>query len=160
MPLKKIQKNGDLMGAARVLVGMLFCLAASILIVFFVTLGYAVGNFSDLGDIIMFQAIFALLLSPLTAINMGLWSVIAALAVGGLLGGLVSKSPTAGLVMGLLSFLVIFILFLGITVGFDIDAWITWVTSWDSYIVVDVVLSLGLLAGIGAIGGKLTAESD
>jgi len=148
------------MGLGRVLVGTLFCLAAAILIVFFVTLGASLGDYTDLGNPAQYQIIFALLLSPYTAIKIGAWSVIAAIAVGGLIGGLVSKSPTGGLAVGFLSFAVIFILFMGITIGFDINAWATWISTWDSSIVVDIVLSLGIFCGTASIGGKLTAETS
>jgi hypothetical protein len=148
------------MGVGRVLVGVIFCLAAAILIVFFVTLGATLIDYADLGDPAQYQIIFALILSPYTAIKIGAWSVIAAIAVGGLIGGLVSKSPTGGLAVGLLSFAVIFILFLGITIGFDINAWITWITTWDSSIVGDVLLSLAIFCGTASIGGKLTAEKS
>ena len=148
------------MNIFRVLVGTLFCLAAVILIVFFVSLSKDVGDFSELGSISTFQLVFALALSPLTAMQMTppIWSVFAALAVGGLIGGLVSKSPTGGLLVGLLSCAIILILFMGITLGFDFNLWVAWVQAWDSSIVADLALCAGIMAGIGAIGGKLTAE--
>ena len=149
------------LGLARILAGLLFSLGASILIVFFVTLGYNLTNFSTLGTTETYKIIFAVLLSPLTAINMNLWSVIAAIAVGGLLGGLISKSPTAGLLVGLLSFVVVFVLFLGLTLGFtNFSSWVTWVETYSSSIALDLLLCAAIFAGTGSIGGKLTAEKE
>lgn len=142
------------------IVGTLFCLVAAILIVFFVTLGYQTTNFPELGNPAHYQAIFALLLNPLTAIMAGEWSVIAALGVGALIGGLISKSPLSGILVGLVSFVVILILFLGLTIGFDVSLWITWVTTYGSNVAGELALCAGILAGVGAIGGKLTAEKD
>ena len=146
------------MNILRVLLGTLFCLAAAILIVFFVSLGNDIENIAALGSTSIFTSIFALLLSPLTSVLMGYWSVFAALAVGGLIGGLLTKSPTGGLLMGLLSCRIILILFMGITLGFDFDLWVAWVQAWDSSIVADVALCAGIMGGVGAIGGKLTAD--
>lgn len=148
------------LGLARILAGLLFSLAASILIIFFVTLGYTLSEFPELGTSSMFLVVFAVLLNPLTAIDMGIWSVIAAIAVGGFIGGLISKSPTSGLMVGLLSFVVIFILFLGLTVGFDIGAWVLWVTTHGSNVAFDLLLCVAIFAGTGSIGGKLTAEKE
>lgn len=149
------------LGLARILAGLVFSLAASILIVFFVTLGYDLSAFSSLGTTETYKVVFAVLLSPLTAINMSIWSVIAAIAVGGLLGGLISKSPTSGLVVGLLSFAAIFILFLGLTLGFtNFSGWLTWVETYASSIAIDLLLGAALFAGTASIGGKLTAEKE
>ena len=146
------------MNILRVLVGTLFCLAAAILIVFFVSLGNDMESIAALGSTSIFTSIFALLLSPLTSVLMGYWSVFAALAVGGLIGGLLTKSPIGGLLMGLLSCGIILILFLGITIGFDLSLWWSWVQGVDSSIVADLALCAGIMGGVGAIGGKLTAE--
>ncbi|MFX1295179.1 MAG: hypothetical protein ACFFD2_10055 [Promethearchaeota archaeon] len=146
------------MNAIRILIGLLFSLAASILIVFFVTLGYNLSNYSSLGSTAIYQTIFAAVLSPLTSIKMGLWSVIAAIGVGAFIGGLLSKSPLGGLIVGLLSFATILVIFMIITIGFDFSAWITWVQTWDSSVIADIALCAGLFGGIAAIGGKLTSE--
>lgn len=145
------------MGAGRVLVGTLFCAVAAYLIVFFVTLNY---DYSALGDPVSALAVFFWLVHPLAAINGAMWSALAALAVGALIGGLVSKSPGGGLAVGILSFIVMFIMFIGLTVGFDIGAWITWIETYSGIIALDLLLSVAILAVVGAIGGKLTAESD
>ncbi len=146
------------MGIFRVIIGTLFCLAASILIVFFVTLNYTLPNALLLQNPAQYQSIFVLLLDPISAITAGQWSVIAALAVGALLGGLISKSPLGGLAVGLISFLVILMLFLGLSIGFVVADWIAWVTVQGSNIAGELALCAGILAGVGAIGGKLTAE--
>lgn len=146
------------MGFARILAGLLFSLAGSILIVFFVSLGYDTSGFTALGTTETDKIVFAVLLNPLTAINLSHWDVIAAIAVGGLLGGLISKSPTTGLLVGLLSFIVIFFLFLGLTLGFtNFSGWLTWVKY---NIALDLLLCAVLFAATGAIGGKLTAEKE
>ena len=149
------------LGLARILAGLLFSLAASILIVFFVSLGYDVSGFTDLGTTETYKIIFAVLLNPLTAINLGHWDVIAAIAVGGLLGGLISKSPTSGLLVGLLSFVAIFLLFLGLSLGFtNFSGWLTWVETNASNIALDLLLCAAIFAGTASIGGKLTAEKE
>lgn len=148
------------MGAGRIIVGTLFCLIAAILIVFFVTLRYTAADYSELGNTAQYAVIFTILLNPIAAINVKMVSVLAALAVGALIGGLISKSPIGGLLVGVLSFIVIFIVFLSFTVGFDINAWMTWVNEHGSNVVLDLLACVAILAVFGAIGGKLTAESD
>lgn len=148
------------MNILRILLGLVFSLAAEILIVFFVTLGYSLGDFPELGASSMFSVIFALILSPFTAIKLGIWSILAAIAVGGFIGGLASRSPVNGLIAGLLSFVVIFILFLGLTIGFDVNAWITWVVTNGGSIAGDLALCAGIFAGLGAIGGKITSGKE
>ncbi|MHA1129767.1 MAG: hypothetical protein ACTSQQ_03070 [Candidatus Helarchaeota archaeon] len=146
------------MSVARVLFGTLCCTVAAILIVFFVTLGASLTDYSQLGVTSTYQIIFPLLLSPITAIEVSQFSVFAAIAVGAFIGGLISKSPFGGVTVGILSFAIIFILFLTLTIGFDFGAWWNWITAHASTIIGDLALSLGLFASIAAIGGKLTAE--
>lgn len=148
------------MGIARIIIGTLFCLATAVLIVFFVTLGYNVANYTQLGTPAQYQVIFALLLDPITAVSINQWSVIAALGVGALIGGLISKSPLGGLAVGLVSFAAIFMLFLGVSIGFDVNLWITWVSNYGSNVAGELALCAGILGGVGALGGKLTAEND
>ena len=146
------------MGLGRVLVGLLASVAAAILIVFFVTLGATIGDYSELGDPATYQIVFAVLLSPYTAIQLGNWSVLAAIAVGGLIGGLISKSSLGGLAVGLLSVAVVFILFLGLTIGFDLSLWIAWIEAHAGSILLDLAICLGIWCAVASIGGKLTAD--
>ncbi len=146
------------MGAARVLFGTLCCTVAAILIVFFVTLNANLLDYADLGITATYGTIFPLLLSPITAIQLSQFSVLAAIAVGAFIGGLISKSPLGGLAVGILSFAVIFVLFLTLTIGFDFGAWWSWIQTNGSTMLGDLALSIGLFAGVAAIGGKLTAE--
>lgn len=148
------------MGILRVLVGTAFCLAAAILIAFFVGMGAPITQVAELGTSAPYLVMFAVLLNPVSAIMVSAWWVIAALGVGALIGGLISKSPLAGLAVGILSFAVILMLFLGLTIGFNVNLWINWVTALNSNVAVELLLCVGILAGVGAIGGKLTAGSD
>jgi hypothetical protein len=146
------------LGIFRIIGGALFCLAAAVLTVFFVDYGYNLTDYALLGTTDQYYVIFAQLLSPVTAIQLGHYVTISALGLGALIGGLLSKGPTAGLIVGLIAFGVIFMLFLGLTVGFDFNAWIAWVTTYGSNVVGDLALAAGILGGVGAIGGKLTSD--
>ena len=149
------------MGAGRVILGMIFCLVAAILIVFFITLGYNLGDYPELGTLGLYQAVFLFLFHPYFTILLGIYSALAALAVGAFIGGLASKGAKHGALVGLLSWIIIFVLYLALTWVFDFASMMAfWNALGIINLVIDIVLSLGILVAVGAIGGAITGGGE
>jgi hypothetical protein len=139
---------------------MILCLAAAILIVFFVTLGYDLSSIPELTGMAVYQTIFFLLMEPYFSVSVGLWSVLAALAVGAFIGGLASKGAKHGALVGLISWIIIFILYLAVAFVFDFAALATWWGMLGINIVFDIAIGLGVLVVVGAIGGAITGGGE
>jgi hypothetical protein len=147
------------MGAGRVLLGMIFCLIAAILIVFFITLGYNLSSYPELATLGLYQAIFFLLFHPYYTISLGIYSALAALAVGAFVGGLASKGAKRGALAGLLSWIVIFVLYICLTWLFDFASMMALWSALGIGLVVDIAISLGIVV-VGAIGGAITGGGE
>jgi hypothetical protein len=150
------------MGAGRVLAGLLFCIVAICLIITFVTLGFSVNSIITMGgpDTSLFQAIFLIAVHPYSfVLLLGQWSIIAALAAGAFIGGLIAKGAKSGLAVGSISFALLLFLQLAVAFFFDftaIELWYALLTLGGGNVIIDLILASGLLIVCGAIGGALT----
>jgi len=149
------------MSAGRVLLGIILCLAVATLIVSIVTIIYSLTQIPGLSDKQVYQLIFFLLMEPYFAISLGYWSVLAGLAVGAFIGGLASKGAGNGFLVGLINWIIIFILYISVTFVFnfaDLSAW--WATRGIILIVYDMIIGLVVLLVVGAIGGAITTSGE
>ncbi len=149
------------MGAGRVLAGLLFCIIAIALIIAFVTLGFSIDSIIAMGgpDTSLFQAIFLVAVHPYTFVLVGSWSILAALAAGAFIGGLIAKGAKSGLAVGSISFTLLLFLQLAVAFVFNFTAlelWYALLTLGGGNAIIDLILAAGLLIVCGAIGGALT----
>ncbi|NVM53708.1 MAG: hypothetical protein HWN66_08390 [Candidatus Helarchaeota archaeon] len=152
------------MGAGRVLIGVLFCIVAAAMIIVFVTLGLSVEEVVALGwPTSLFQNIFLYTMHPYSFIQYGEWSILAALAAGAFIGGLISKGAKSGLAVGSISFGLLFFLQLAVGVFFNFTellGWYGFVLFVGGNVIIDIALCAGLLIVCGAIGGALTSDGE
>ena len=149
------------MGAGRIILGMLFGLVTAFLIVFFVTLSLTVSDYAIFTNPAIYAVIALLLMHPYGMLTLGIYSAIAAPAAGAFVGGLVSKGAKNGLIAGLLMWVVVFLLYIGLGYSFDFGAMIT---TWDmigmTNVIIDFAMGLGIFCLVGAIGGAITGGGE
>ncbi|MFX1294696.1 MAG: hypothetical protein ACFFD2_07560 [Promethearchaeota archaeon] len=149
------------MGAGRVLVGILIYIIAIVLIIIFVTLELSVDDISGMGfETSLFQAIFLTALHPysLLIIN-GSWSIIAAIATGAFIGGLIAKGTKAGIAVGIISFGILFLLQICVTFVFNFGELMAWYGPLGTTnVILDVTIGTGVSIVCGAIGGAITSD--
>lgn len=156
------------MGAGRVLVGMIFCIIAVMIIIIFVTLGLSVDDLVGIGllDATLYQSIFLVAIHPysfMVAFAPAEWSVLAALAVGAFIGGLIAKGAKGGLSVGLLSFSILLLLQIAVGVFFNLSSLIAWYGLLElggGSVLIDMLLAAAILAVCGAVGGALTGGEN
>ncbi len=146
------------MNYGRVLVGALFCVLAATMIVFFITLGITVAELSIL-TISELPGAFLLVIHPFSLLLSGTWSVIAALAAGGFIGGLITKNYRAGAIAGVIGFGLMMFLQFAVGCGFNVATFQAWWVLMDATgsVVVDIGLGIGIVIVTGAVGGMLTS---
>ena len=146
----------------RVLIGAIFCVLAATLIVFFITLGISFVGSLSIDILAELQNAFLLIIHPASQLLGGTWSVIAALAAGGFIGGLITKQYRAGAIAGIIG--LGFMMVLQFTVGcaFNVTTFQAWWVLMDATgsVVVDIGLAIGIVIVTGAVGGMLTSGDE
>ena len=152
------------MGAGRTFAGILFCLIVIVIINVFLTLGLSVSDLTAIGfDTSLFQAIFLIDIHPYTFITGDGWSILAALGGGAFVGGLISKGAKNGVLVGTITFALLWILQIGIALLFDFNALYFWYALLElvgGSIILDFAISAGILIVAGAIGGAITGGGE
>ncbi|MHA1129766.1 MAG: hypothetical protein ACTSQI_01245 [Candidatus Helarchaeota archaeon] len=151
------------MGAGRTFVGILFCIGTVALIIVFVTLGMSAEDVLGSFDTALVQGIFLIAVHPYTFLITGTWSLLAALAAGAFIGGLIAKGAKSGLAVGSISFGLLLLLQISVAFFFDFNAlsvWYALITITGGNAILDFVIGAGVMLACGAIGGALTGGGD
>ena len=152
------------MGIKKVLIGVLGCLITVAMVILIVTLGFSLDKVGILGIDNLVQAIFILAPHSYSFMTTGMWSIIAALTTGAFIGGLLVKNIKSGIAIGILSFVIIIVLQFAVGFLFNFTTFQAWyaleVPSHGGDIIIDFLLSVGILIGAGAIGGAITREDE
>ncbi len=163
---KKAETTSDKMVkmvSGNLIAGVIISMLTISLVILILTLEFSLSKFTDPikpGNLI--QAIFVLAPHPLYGfMTPGFSSVIIALVGGAYIGGLVVRGAKKGFIVGISCFGLL--MFFQIAIGFFFDfstyqGWLAQINSGDGNIIIDFLLSAGLLVVAGAVGGIITRE--
>jgi hypothetical protein len=147
--------------AGKLLFGIPVCIFIIEIVILFLTLELSTGKLDSHISTTLWQAIFIVPLHLPTFFTSGMWSLLAALTTGAFIGGLIVKKIKKGILLGVISFGLLLLLQFSLGFLFDIDALLAWysiVASLGGDVLLDFLVSIGILVIAGAIGGALTRD--
>ncbi len=159
---KKTDKKKTVKGKlGKLIIGVVACIGIVEMIILLLTLQLSTGKVDSYITTTLWQAIFIIPLHLPTFLTSGMWSITAALTIGAFIGGLIVKKIKKGILVGIISFGLLLLLQFAVGFLFDFNALIAWyslISSLGSNVILDFLVSIGILITAGAIGGALTRE--
>jgi hypothetical protein len=160
------------MSALRGTLGLILCLIIAWALTYFVGLGNTVADLQALigsGADAILTTVSAICIAQLGAYNLiatGTYAIIAALIVGGFVGGLVTRSPLGGFGLSISYMIILFVIPFGLNMVSTMDP----VVSFNSILAllgpdtvqqaISLIVAFVALLVPAAIGGAITKEKE
>ncbi len=160
-PKKKATKEPAKDQAGKLLFGIPVCIFIIEMVILLLTLELSTGKLDSHISTTLWQAIFIVPLHLPTFFTSGMWSLLAALTTGAFIGGLIVKKIKKGIFLGVICFGILLLLQFSLGFLFDIDALLAWysvIASLGGNVMLDFLVSAGILIVAGAIGSALTRD--
>ena len=160
-PKKKATEEPAKDKSGKLLIGIPSCIFIVEMVILFLTLELSTGKLDSHISTTLWQAIFIVPLHLPTFFTSGMWSILAALTAGAFIGGLIVKKIKKGILLGIICFGLFLLLQFSIGFLFDVDALLAWysvIASLGGNLLLDFLVSIGILVIAGAIGGALTRD--